>query len=361
MNFIVKKNEKQFVDVLRILPRKTSLGRDIIKEIDGDEVIFYTPHPGRRKGTGSKKIVINRFVELDDLFFEGLGLWQGEGGKDKGLYFGNSCLEILLHFLKFIEQKFGISRKEFKVTLNVPELNWTEDEIKKKWSAMLRIPFEKFTNICVDPRINEEYVQVYLNGIVLSELMRSLHKKMGSMILSNKNFCIAYLRGIFAGEGTVILRPSGTIHHVDISTKNLELVNFITKYFKKLGIKRGKYFYKKGAKFPIHGRRNFERLLSYKISDLSTDKKDKFEFGLSKFQRYVMKGKEMKKLILQQLNSNPKTYNEIAKALNKGRSTIQSHYIPILEKKRLIKRIGKRKQAWLFQITEDGMKFLKVN
>jgi predicted transcriptional regulator len=72
-----------------------------------------------------------------------------------------------------------------------------------------------------------------------------------------------------------------------------------------------------------------------------------------------MKGKEMQKLILQQLNPKPKTYDEIAKTLNKGRSTIQSHYIPLLEKRGLVKRIGKRRQAWLFQITEDGQSFLQ--
>jgi predicted transcriptional regulator len=79
---------------------------------------------------------------------------------------------------------------------------------------------------------------------------------------------------------------------------------------------------------------------------------------MKKFQRNVMEREEMEKLILQQLNPEPKTYDEIAKDLDKGRSTIQSHYIPILEKKGLIKRIGKRKQAWLFSITEKGLDFI---
>ena len=68
-----------------------------------------------------------------------------------------------------------------------------------------------------------------------------------------------------------------------------------------------------------------------------------------------------KRLILNQLNPEPKTYDDISKALNKGRSTIQSHYIPILEKKGLIERSGKRKQAWLFQINEKGKEFLNNN
>ena len=73
-----------------------------------------------------------------------------------------------------------------------------------------------------------------------------------------------------------------------------------------------------------------------------------------------MKGEEVEILILKQLLTGPKTYDEISSSLRKGRSTIQSHYIPILERKGLIKRIGKRRAAWLFGLTKDGIKFLKV-
>jgi len=90
---------------------------------------------------------------------------------------------------------------------------------------------------------------------------------------------------------------------------------------------------------------------------LHPEKQKLLELGLSRFQRYIRKPAEMKKLILNQLTDRPKTYDEISKALNKGRSTIQSHYIPILENEDLIKRIGKRRQAWLFQITGKGLNF----
>lgn len=355
-DFIVERNGKKFVDVVRILPRNLSKGRKIIiKELNNDKIEIYVKK-GPRGGHDSKKFIMNKFIKLDDLFFEGIGLWQGEGGKSKGLYFGNSCLELLLHFLRFVEEKLGLNRNEFKVTIN-SQTSDPEDKIKERWSKKLKIPFENFTRVCRDKRINQEYAQVYLNGIVLSKLMKTLHNKLKRVILQHKNFTVSYLRGIIAGEGQIALKKSGTISHVSVSSGDLIEVNWYKKCLNNLSISSGKYM-KNGRKFPIYGRGNLEKMQSLKLLSLHLDKKMKFENGISKYQRYVMKGEKIQKLIMQQLNPKPKTYDEIANALNKGRSTIQSHYIPILEKKGFVKRIGKKGRALLFGITEKGAKFL---
>jgi len=63
------------LDVAQIAPRKTSIGRDIILEVGPNSVTMYVPN-SRKWGGGreSKKIAIKRFLVLDSLFFEGLGL-----------------------------------------------------------------------------------------------------------------------------------------------------------------------------------------------------------------------------------------------------------------------------------------------
>lgn len=109
-------------------------------------------------------------------------------------------------------------------------------------------------------------------------------------------------------------------------------------------------------KFQINGRRNFERIKNLNIFILHSEKNKRLEVGLSKYERNVMKGYEMENLILQQLNSGPKTYDDISSALKKGRSTIQSHYIPILESRNLIRRCGKKGSAWLFELTDNALK-----
>lgn len=129
-DFIVEKDGKKLIDLLKIFPEKLENNKKIVCKNLGDKIeVFIKKAPGKA-GHDSKKFVLNRFVELDELFFEGLGLWEGESGKDKGLYFGNSCLELLLRFLRFVELKLGLLRKDFKVTVNSPTTH-PEDVIKK--------------------------------------------------------------------------------------------------------------------------------------------------------------------------------------------------------------------------------------
>lgn len=355
---VVENKKSKLVGVAKLLPDELDGGRKVVKlEIGDSKVELYVKKHAGQGGHDSKHFVLNRYLELDEFFFENLGLWQGEGGKGKGLYFGNTCLELLLHFLRFVEEKIGLQRIEFKVTINTPTSD-SEDEIKKRWSEKLKIPFENFTSVCLDQRINYEYAQIYINGIILSELMKNLHEKLKPTILSSKSFSASYMRGIIAAEGQVALKKSGTISHVSIASIDLADIEWYKNCLSSLLIASGKYM-ENGNKFPIYGRKNLEKVQSLEMLKLHPIKKSKFENGISKFQRFVMKGCEMEKLILQQLNPKPKTYDEIASALNKGRSTIQSHYIPILENKGLVKRVGKRKQAWLFGITQKGLKFLK--
>jgi predicted transcriptional regulator len=358
-DFVVEIDGRRFIDIMKVLPRKFENGKRVIYKNfpNGMIEIYIKKAPGRR-GHDSKKFILYRFIELDNLFFEGLGLWEGEAGKSKGLYFGNSCPELLLHFLRFVEQKLGLAREKFKVTVNSPNLDEPEDLINRRWSKKLRIPFEKFTHVCYDSRINQEYAQVYISGIVLSELMKNLHEKFKSIILINKEYIVSYLRGVFAAEGSVILKPSGVIFKIDFSTIDMKWANFLSKSLLCLGIRAGVYV-SGGRKFQIYGRKNLEKVKEFKLYDLHPDKKIKFENGISKYQRFVVPGHVMEKLILKQLLSGPKTYDEISFALKKGRSTIQSHYIPILEKKEFVKKVGKRRIAWLFGITEKGIDFLE--
>jgi len=337
------------VDITQIVPNKTSLGREINMFVDPNKVSMQVP-PSHKWGGGkeSKKIVINRFVQLDDLLFEGLGLWVGEGGKNKGLYFGNTSPELLLRFFKFVEEKLGLSREVFKVTINSPQ---HKADLKERWSKILQIPTKNFTNICLDTRINHEYAQVYLNSIILAELMKNLQEKLGPMILSAKEYAVPFLKGMFAAEGQVALRKPSSFH-VTFSSTDLELVSFLKQCLQVVNIPSGKYM-PNGRKFPIYGYKNLKCFRELGIHTLHPEKREKFERGFASYKRVnVLDGEEARALILQQLVSGPKTYDDLAAALSKARTTIQAHHIPILEREGKVKRAGKRGQAWLWAPAE---------
>ncbi len=345
----IKDQHKLFVDVLQMMPNEIS-GRKVATEDMGKRIVLYLPASGKfGGGRESKKVVINRTILLDKLFFEGLGLWQGEGSKAKGIYFCNSNSQIICHFLTFVERKLGLQRSEFKVTICTPYSNELE-KIKEKWSKLLRVSLCNFTAVSIDPRINKDNVQVYVNSIVLVELLKNMHDKLKPLIKSNVEFATAYLRGIFAGEGSVLLKKSGVLFHVDFATADEDLVEFYKLCLDYLGIAHGKYI-KRSLKFPIYGYRNLKRFRELGIHTLHPEKHAKFERGFAAYKRTnVLGGEEARALILQQLASDPKTYDDLAAALGKARTTIQAHHIPILEQEGKVRRAGKRGRAWLWAL-----------
>ena len=178
-------------------------------------------------------------------------------------------------------------------------------------------------------------------------LFRDQYTKLKSVILQDVQFAASFMRGIIARESQVATKSWGTLFYVSISSKSLDDVAFYKQCLQYLGVTSGEYQYGP-MKFPIYGKDNFDEMSKFKLLDLHPDKKLKFENGITSYKRIITDFKETEKLILQQL-TEPKTYDELAKLLGKGRSTVQSFYIPKLEKKGLISRIGKRRQAWLFQ------------
>ena len=307
--------------------------------------------------------MINRYIELNELFFEGLGIWVGDGSKSKGLYFGNTSKDLLLHFLKFSEEVLGFSRKNFKAVIIVPNFEKDEEKIKRKWSKILKIPTENFRKVTKKRKgkgiLRKEYVQLYFDSEVLLKLMKSFYLNIRKLLSLDKRFVIGFLRGIFSTEGSVIIKPeTGTLFNISISSKDIKLIKLLKELLERVDVQAGKYIYSYGMKFPIYGKRNFEKLERYEIFKLNSEKNRKFAKGFSNFRRNVEKGEEVKKKILEKLLFKPMTYDELSKDLGKGRSTIQSHYIPKLIEEELVKYLGKRGKKLLFGITEKGKEFL---
>jgi len=342
------------IDLAQIAPTKTSIGREIDLTVSSNKITMGI-RSSHRWGGGreSKKVIVNRFIPLDKLFFEGLGLWRGEGGRRKGIYFGNSNPSLLRRFLEFAEQKIGLAREEFKITINTPNSSHSEDAIKEKWSRELLLPARNFTHVCTDPRITKEYAQVYFNSVILAELMSSLYKNSKEIILHHPELCVHLLRGLFAAEGSVLLKKSGVLHHITFSSKDDELIQLLEQCLRLLGVKPGKYMID-GMNLQIYGRRNFKLFKELGIHTLHPEKCAKFERGFANYKRTnVLHGEEAQALILQQLAQGPKTYGDLAATLGKARTTIQAWHIPILEKRGLIQRTGKRGQAWVWAPAES--------
>ena len=335
-------------DILDFVPKKTRFGLVIETKHLGEKIELCTWPSGGWEG--SKRVVINKSIVLDNLFFESLGLWEGDGSKSKGLYFSNSCPDLLLVFLQFAEEKLGLTRDKFKVTLCVPQ--GTDKWSRKRWSKILGIPIHNFTKLCHDTRLSREYAMMYFNSEILVDVMKNMLEKLKPAILKKENSAASFLRGLFAAEGSVLSKKSGVLHHITFSSKDLRLINFVRKCLNVCGMSFGSYEVN-GRNLQIYGWWNFRRFKELGIHTLHPEKREKFEQGFASYKRInVLEGEEARTFILRQLASGPKTYDELATALGKARTTIQAWHIPILEKRGSIKRVGKRGRAWLWAPAE---------
>lgn len=185
-----------------------------------------------------------------------------------------------------------------KVTMYVPRPPASEDAVRRRWSKELLPPLENFTRICVDPRINREYAQVYFNSVLLAELLNSLYASSKEAILSNSKLCICFLRDLFAAEGSVLLKKSEVLHHITFSSKDSELIQFLEQCLRLLGVKPGKYMLN-GMNLQIYGLQNFRRIRELGIHTLHPEKRAKFERGFAAYKRVnVLDGEEARALIL---------------------------------------------------------------
>jgi len=157
---------------------------------------------------------------------------------------------------------------------------------------------------------------------------------------------------MFAAEGQVALRRPSSFY-ITFSSVDPELVSFLKKCLQLVGIPSGKYMLS-SRKFPIYGYKNLERFKEFDIHTLHPERCTKFELGFASYKRKnVLRGDEARARILQQLASGPKTYDDLAAALGKARTTIQAWHIPILDREGKVRHTGKRGRAWLWAPAES--------
>ena len=119
------------VDVTNFVPRKTRFGLGIeTKHLDNKIELCTWPSSGWE---GSKRVSINKFIVPDNLFFECLGLWEGDGGKSKGLHFSNSCPDLLLVFLSLSKKNWVLPEMNLKSLSAFPkeQINGQEKDGQK--------------------------------------------------------------------------------------------------------------------------------------------------------------------------------------------------------------------------------------
>jgi DNA-binding HxlR family transcriptional regulator len=366
-NFIVEEDGKQFVDVISLLPEQLSSGKKILwQELDDGRVrIFMDKHSAR--GGNAKEIVIKRFVPINELLFEGLGLRFGDGIKLQGglpkiFGFSNINLELHKHFLKFAEECFGINSTQFRVAITMPpKLANKMKEIELNVSKELNIPEQNFFKTRILDKRNNPIVDIKISSTLLALVLNQIFDNLQDTLFSNELFCACMLRGIIASEANISLdAKTRKLGDILIAGKEKNKRNFIRQLLEKLKIIPDRDKEIRGMEgVLITGLSNFKMINNFDLCILHPKKHKDFKIGLSNFKVEQSRKGEGRLLVLQHLVNSPKTRQELGKLLNRSPDTIKTEALFILEKQGLVERGEFNSKSRLWKITEKGMQLLR--
>src|SRR3990172_2352890 len=231
-----------------------------------------------------KPVQFPKIIEVDAQFVEGLALYLGDGSfkkKRKHASFVSKDKDIMLHEWLFFKNKFGIGPKEVSCYISFRANN---PNIKKDWASFLGLPENKFS-IRHSTRHKHEAMQLQINRsafIRIFELVRN--KILESNFLESKELRLAFLRGLFAAEGSIGIAttdsPKPYINFISyhISFYEDKLASLIKKALELENIKFSVTRREKDHSIVIRmtGWDNYWKLWRAKIFDLCERKKTKF-------------------------------------------------------------------------------------
>lgn len=363
-DFIVERDGKKFVDVVKILPETLPSGKKILwKDIDNNKV-FVSVDKHSARGGNPKPFEIKRFIPLCDKLFVLFGLWFGDGikvqdGVIKLFGFANTELSLLKQFLLISRECLSIFPDQFHCVVSIPpKFKPDKKEIENEVSKELGIPLKNFWKTQVNPTRNFVHVDVKLSSRLLGFTMDKLSDSLKSISFHSKKFTSKLLSGIIASEANVHVRKSGRLGEIMIAIKEKEGRDWVRGLLKVLEITPNKDKEIPGQEgVLIHGISNFRIIDKHSLCSLHPKKNENFVRGLKGFAEEQFRKGEGRLLILKDLSEGVSTSRRLSNVLNRKQHTINFH-LRHLEKKKLIRKavIDGRRIFW--EITEKGKKLL---
>ena len=209
--------ENKSVFLESIIPKEIAIKDKIrkieIEKLSGGKIrISYKAF----KGAGPKPFTFPKRIALDENLGAAIGLYLGDGKTtelEKGhAEYVSKDKDLNLFMLDFFRH-LGAKENDFTFTINYRYEN--EEEVRKKWSEALGIPKEKF-RIGQSDRYKFSTVHIQINGLIFRLILDSLIREVIRHLKENAGLRRAFLKGIFAAEGSIAVRDN-YINYISIS------------------------------------------------------------------------------------------------------------------------------------------------
>lgn len=264
------------INIVTLVPKEWK-----IEELDNNSVKI--KHISNGKGSHCRPIIIKKSIQVTEEFIAGIAMYLGDGklAKDAHLAYASKDKDITLFMIKFFEEYINLNRGALSFALYYK----TNSEIES-WSEYLQVQSAK---ICTYKRDRVKYPVMILQigSVILREIFgRVIDAALQLEIINNKKFRRAFLRGLFAAEGSIGVqrtekaRPyiNSICYHFHL--KETDLINYCCKCLTAEGIKykvvqraekRGK-----ATDIIITKWENYWKLWKAKVFDLCERKKKTF-------------------------------------------------------------------------------------
>lgn len=262
-------------------------------------------------GLRHKYLLIPRFLPLDKLTMNALGLLQAEMTRHTprfcNIIFTN-CTPNLINIIIDFFERLGIARVywSWSIVFNykLKQIESTE-ETKRRETAALEFWLKKAkiaehrkrnkfilyagnnrtNNMDKDTNRLGTLVMCY-SDLLLYQLILALLEKMKSLMMSEE--VKHYLQGLFAGEASVALTPTKSIDNVNVGAIRKDEQEFFANCLIALGITSS------SDKFAIriHNRENLIKIYKYGLLSLNKERNEKFLKGFLNF-KYNLKNEKL--------------------------------------------------------------------
>lgn len=170
-------------------------------------------------------------------FAEWFGAWIGDGDHSphkKSVTLCNQEHELLQLHIKILTEYFNFPRERVLVEVTTGSSDDIEI-IKKRWATKLSLPYGNIRTINRNPVARKECARVVANNVKLIRFLRDNTTAIKLKISnSTKETKAAYVRGIFAAEGSI--RKGFAEKHVRLAMLSIEDVAFVQKLLENIEI-----------------------------------------------------------------------------------------------------------------------------
>lgn len=287
---IYRRGDGAFINTGLLFPDFMNKNPIKFAEICGKLIVFYP----KKRSTRPEPLVLQKEIELNQDFMVGLGIYLGEGSRNRKPKVTNSEPIIIEKAIEFFEI-LGIEKSKLKGWIQVHERSDKSfGDVRNFWLKNSSLENRNITGIRIRKSTGSAPVKNYgtlhiESPFILSQLLVQQLLELVPDILDNssKRGKICFLQGLFAGEGSVFLNKRKSVASVDYTSKKPEERYIVQDLLKEIGISSvndDKYY-----RIRMYGYDNFKKLVDIDIFKYHSDRKDKLLTGFERLKSSLSK------------------------------------------------------------------------